>query len=104
MASNTPRPGLTDPRGHSQNIINTQLNEIQITEVNNLSFIVANDLDSVVKEDFREELGELTLPPQGSTTGVLSFNGATGHVQGVGSFNGATGAVSFLVDGGEFVA
>ena len=104
MASNTPRAGLTDPRGNSQNIINTQLNEIQITEVNNLSFIVANDLDTVVRDEFATEIGELTLPPQGSTTGVLSFNGATGHVQGVSRFNGATGEVSFLVDGGEFVA
>jgi hypothetical protein len=32
---------------------------------------------------------------------VLSFNGATGHVQGVSSFNGATGAVVYVIDGGE---
>jgi hypothetical protein len=103
MASNTPRAGLTDPRGHSQNISNTQLTEIQITEVNNLSFIVANDLDTVVIEEVTAEIGELPLPPQG-TTYVYSFNGVTGDVQGVGSFNGATGSVSYEVDGGEFIA
>lgn len=97
------RPGLTDSTGHSRNINATALTDTQVVEVNNLSSIVANDLDTVVREEVTAEIGELPLPPQG-TTYVYSFNGVTGDVQGVGSFNGATGSVSYEVDGGEFIA
>lgn len=93
------RPGLTDSTGHSRNINATVLTDTQVVEVNNLSFIVANDLDTVLRDEVATEIGELPLPPQSY---VFSFNGATGNVQGVGSFNGATGAVSYEVDGGEF--
>ncbi len=92
-------PGLGDATGHAEFLTSDALSDNQVVEVNNLSFIVASDLDAT----FRDELvaGEIPLPSQGSTTGVLSFNGATGHVQGVSSFNGATGAVVYVIDGGE---
>jgi hypothetical protein len=90
MASNTPRPGLTDPRGHA-----TQINAVAIT---------TTDI-TTIKEDLIIEIGELPLTVQ---TGVVtSYNGLTGAVQGVSQFNGATGAVSYnavadVVDGGAF--
>ena len=92
-------PGLADATGHAQNLTSDALTDNQVVEVNNISFTVANDLDT----NFRDQLetGEIPLPSQGSTAGVLSFNGATGHVQGVSSFNGATGAVVYVIDGGE---
>jgi len=92
-------PRLDGATGHAEILTSDVLSVNQVVEVNNLSFIVASDLDTT----FRNELvaGEIPLPSQGSTTGVLSFNGATGHVQGVSSFNGATGAVVYVIDGGE---
>jgi len=92
-------PRLDGATGHAEILTSDALSVNQVVEVNNLSFIVASDLDTT----FRDELvaGEVPLPSQGSTTGVLSFNGATGHVQGVSSFNGATGAVVYVIDGGE---
>jgi len=97
-------PGLGDATGHAEFLTSDALSDNQVVEVNNLSFIVASELDA----NFRDQLetGEIPLPPQGSTgstgsAGVLSFNGATGHVQGVSSFNGATGAIVYVIDGGE---
>jgi|688.fasta_scaffold1029870_2 hypothetical protein len=94
-------PRLDGATGHAEILTSDALSVNQVVEVNNLSFIVASDLDAI----FRDELiaGEIPLPSQGSTgsAGVLSFNGATGHVQGVSSFNGATGAVVYVIDGGE---
>jgi len=94
-------PGLGDATGHAEFLTSDALSDNQVVEVNNLSFIVASDLDA----NFRDQLetGEIPLPSQGSTgsAGVLSFNGATGHVQGVSSFNGATGAIVYVIDGGE---
>ena len=93
-------PGLADATGHAQNLTSDALTDNQVVEVNNISTTVANELDAVVRSDIAADLGELPLPPQG-TTYVYSFNGATGHVQGVSSFNGATGAVVYVIDGGE---
>ena len=92
-------PRLDGATGHAEILTSDALSDNQVVEVNSLSFIVASELDA----NFRDELeaGEIPLPSQGSTTGVLSFNGATGHVQGVSSFNGATGAVVYVIDGGE---
>jgi hypothetical protein len=92
-------PGLGDATGHAEILTSDALSDNQVVEVTNISTTVANDLNA----NFRDQLeaGEIPLPPQGSTTGVLSFNGATGHVQGVSSFNGATGAVVYVIDGGE---
>ena len=93
------RPGLTDATGHAEFLTSDALSANQVVEVTTISTTVASELDA----NFREELetGEIPLPSQGSTAGVLSFNGATGHVQGVSSFNGATGAVVYVIDGGE---
>lgn len=94
-------PGLTDATGHAEFLTSDALTDNQVVEVNSISYTVASDLDA----NFRDQLetGEIPLPSQGSTgsAGVLSFNGATGHVQGVSSFNGATGAVVYVIDGGE---
>ncbi len=92
-------PRLDGATGHSEILTSDALSVNQVVEVNNLSFIVASDLDTTFRDQL--ETGEIPLPSQGSTTGVLSFNGATGHVQGVSSFNGATGAVVYVIDGGE---
>jgi len=89
-------PGLGDATGHAEFITSDALSANQVVEVT----AIANDLDAVVRSDVASEIGELPLPPQG-TTYVYSFNGATGHVQGVSSFNGATGAVVYVIDGGE---
>ena len=91
-------PGLGDATGHAEFLTSDALTDNQVVEVNTISTTVANDLDT----NFRDQLetGEIPLPSQGST-GVFSFNGATGHVQGVSSFNGATGAVVYVIDGGE---
>jgi hypothetical protein len=93
-------PGLGDATGHAEFFTSDALSDNQVVEVNNISTTVANDLDAIVRSDFASDLGELPLPPQG-TTYVYSFNGATGHVQGVSSFNGATGAVVYVIDGGQ---
>jgi len=93
-------PGLGDATGHAEFFTSDVLSDNQVVEVNNISTTVANDLDAIVRSDFASDLGELSLPPQG-TTYVYSFNGATGHVKGVSSFNGATGAVVYVIDGGE---
>jgi hypothetical protein len=93
-------PGLGDATGHAEFLTSDALTDNQVVEVNTISTTVANDLDAVVRSDIAGEIGELPLPPQG-TTYVFSFNGATGHVQGVSSFNGATGAVVYVIDGGE---
>lgn len=93
-------PGLGDATGHAEFLTSDALTDNQVVEVNTISTTVANELDSVVRSDIAADLGELPLPPQG-TTYVYSFNGATGHVQGVSSFNGATGAVVYVIDGGE---
>jgi hypothetical protein len=94
-------PGLGDATGHAEFFTSDALSDNQVVEVTNISTNVANDLNT----NFRDQLetGEIPLPSQGSTgsAGVLSFNGATGHVQGVSSFNGATGAVVYVIDGGE---
>ena len=92
-------PRLDGATGHAEILTSDALSVNQVVEVNNLSFIVASDLDTTFRNEL--EAGEIPLPPQGSTTGVFSFNGATGHVQGVSSFNGATGAVVYVIDGGE---
>jgi len=92
-------PRLDGATGHAEILTSDALSVNQVVEVNNLSFIVASDLDATFRDQL--ETGEIPLPSQGSTTGVLSFNGATGHVQGVSSFNGATGAVVYVIDGGE---
>lgn len=89
-------PGLADATGHAEFITSDALSDDQVVEVTT----IANNLDTVVRSDIASDIGELPLPPQG-TTYVFSFNGATGHVQGVSSFNGATGAVVYVVDGGE---
>ena len=92
-------PGLGDATGHAEFLTSDALSDNQVVEITNISTTVANDLNI----NFRDQLetGEIPLPSQGSTTGVFSFNGATGHVQGVSSFNGATGAVVYVIDGGE---
>jgi len=92
-------PRLDGATGYAEILTSDALSANQVVEVTNISTTVANDLNA----NFRDQLetGEIPLPSQGSTTGVLSFNGATGHVQGVSSFNGATGAVVYVIDGGE---
>ncbi len=93
-------PGLGDATGHAEFLTSDALTDNQVVEVTTISNTVASELDAVVRSDIAAEIGELPLPPQG-TTYVFSFNGATGHVQGVSSFNGTTGAVVYLIDGGE---